>query len=400
MGGGIYDLVIVDVSGCQTIDQATVNSANAPEITNIDAENASCGMADGSISIEVTAGTPPYMYSINGGTTFQAAADFAGLGSNTYDIVVQDGAGCEVFDQVTIVDAGMVFIDDLQIDEALCDGNDGTITIVASGGTMPYNYSIDNGQNFQSSNIFNGLTPGAYNIVVQDANGCAAAEALNITSSGLPIIDNVATTDTNCGEADGTITIAASGGTPAYQYSIDGGMTFQGDTLFENLEAGSYDIVVQDFSNCETTTTATVGQTAVLMPEIILDGSSTICPGESVGLYAGEYDAYEWSTGATGSTISATETDVYSVTVTDANGCIGTASQAILQASPFTVDAGDDQEVEIGTDYSVIGVVSQDVVNETYSWSGDNGFTFEGPAFTLTADEFGTIVYTLSLIHI
>jgi len=175
-------------------------------------------------------------------------------------------------------------------------------------------------------------------------------------------------------------------------------MTFQGDTLFENLAAGTYDIVVQDFSSCEATITATIAQTADLIPEIILDGASTICPGQSVGLYAGEYDAYEWSTGATGSTISATEASVYTVTVTDDSGCTGTAMQVILQVNPFTADAGADQEVEIGTDYSVIGnTLPDDLTNETYSWSGDNGFTFDGPAFTLTADEFGTTVYTLTV---
>ncbi len=396
LSGGIYDVVIVDADGCQTTDQVTVNSANAPEITNIDVTNASCGEADGSISIDATAGTTPYTYSIDGGTTFQSAATFTGLDSDTYDIVVLDGAGCEVFDQVSIVDAGMVLIDDVQIDDALCDGGNGQITVVASGGAMPYGYSIDNGQNFQSSNIFNGLTSGAYNIVVQDVNGCEATQTLNITSSGLPVIDNVAVTSTNCGESDGTIEITASGGTPTYQFSIDGGMTFQGSNLFEDLAAGTYDVVIKDFSGCETATTATIPQTADLMPEIILDGSPTICPGQSVGLYAGEYAAYEWSTGETSSTVSADGAGIYNVTVTDASGCTGTATQTILEVNPFTVDAGDDQEVQLGNDYSVIGV-SQGTNNETYSWSGDNGFTFEGPAFNATANEFGTIIYTLTV---
>ncbi len=396
LGGGIYDIVIIDADGCQTTDQITLNSADAPEITDIDLTNASCGAADGTISITVTAGTTPYMYSIDGGTSFQAAANFAGLGSGTYDIVIQDGAGCEVFDQATIVDAGMVLIDDVQIDDALCDGDNGSITVVASGGAMPYTYSIDNGQNFQNSNIFNGLTPGAYNIVVRDVNGCEVTQSLNISSSGLPVIDNAAATSTNCGEADGTIEITASGGSPPYQYSIDGGMTFQGSNLFEDLEAGTYDIVVRDLSTCETTSTANIVQTADLTPEIILDGSPTICPGENVGLFAGDFDAYEWSTGETSSTISVDVAGIYNVTVTDASGCTGTATQTILEVNPFTVDAGDDQTVEVGTMYSVIGV-SAGTANETYSWSGSDGSTFSGPAFNATADEFGTIVYTLTV---
>jgi len=394
LGGGVYDIVIVDAVGCQTTDQVTVNSANAPEII-IDASDVSCGAADGSISISATAGTSPYMYSINGGTTFQSAATFADLDNGAYDIVVQDAAGCEAFGQVQINDTGMVLIDDVEIDDALCDGENGEINIVASGGVMPYNYSIDNGQNFQTSNIFGGLTPGAYNILIEDVNGCQATQTLNITSSGLPIIDNLAVTATNCGGSDGTIQITASGGTPAYQYSIDGGMTFQGNNSFEDLSAGTYDVVIQDFSGCETSSTATIGQTADLSPEIILDGSPTICPDKSVSLYAGEYAAYEWSTGDTGSTISASSADVYIVTVTDGDGCTGTASQTILEVNPFTIDAGGNQEVEIGTDYTVTGESSTD--DSEYTWSGDNGFIFEGSAFTITADEFGTIVYTLTV---
>ena len=103
----------------------------------------------------------------------------------------------------------------------LCNGDsNGSFSIAASGGSPSYTYSID-GTNFQSSNVFNGLSANTYNVIVKDQNGCegstsiALNEPASLNVNAIPIA-------VNCkGANDGQITISVSGGIPGYNYSID-----------------------------------------------------------------------------------------------------------------------------------------------------------------------------------
>lgn len=396
LSGDTYEIIVQDSLGCEIDSLVVLTQLGAPVLSDIQVTNPTCGDSNGSVNIFAEGGTTPYTYSLDG-MSFQAAAAFPNLTAGVYTVVVRDAEGCDALMDIELTTDGIAVISNVETsDITVCNGNDGSISISVNGGTAPYEYSISNGMTYQATGDFNDLIADTYNVVIRDANGCIDTQSVElIEPTDEPEITNIATMDANCGATDGSIEITIDELVPPYEYSIDGGMTFQGSNSFENLPAGTYDIVIQDFRGCETSDAVTIGQTADLSPEIILDGSPTICPDESVSLYAGEYATYEWSTGDTGSIISASSADVYIVTVTDDDGCTGTASQTILEVNPFTIDAGSDQEVEIGTDYTVTGESSTD--DSEYTWSGDNGFIFEGSTFTITADEFGTIVYTLTV---
>jgi len=138
--------------------------------------------------------------------------------------------------------------------------------------------------------------------------------------------------------------------------------------------------------------TQTFGAVVEIIPS---NGSTTICQDESVTLDAGEFESYLWSTGDTGSSITVDEVGTYSVTVTDENGCTGEAQQVITDADPsFIVDAGDDQDVQVGEEYEVTAVATG--VGITYTWTGSDGSSFTGATFTATATEEGTITYTVT----
>ena len=131
----------------------------------------------------------------------------------------------------------------------MCNGDNGAIVIVTSGGTGSLQYSIDGGASFGASPTFS-TGDGSYSIVVEDANGCQSTGNATINEpQGISF--NTTSTNANCGVSDGSLTINGSGGTGTLVYSIDGGANFQAANTFTGLSSGTYSIVVQDDNGCQ-----------------------------------------------------------------------------------------------------------------------------------------------------
>ena len=163
----------------------------------------------------------------------------------------------------------------------LCNGNtNGSITLSPSGGVAPYQYSINGGAAYQASPVFNGITAGTYNFLIKDALGCIYGFTfiLNqppaLTAAASPIA-------ATCNDNDGSLTVTAGGGTPAYQYSIDNGVTWQAGTVF-TVSSGTFNnnIWVKDANNCIARTSTVVALIDTMRLELGAD--STICIGQSV----------------------------------------------------------------------------------------------------------------------
>ena len=141
-------------------------------------------------------------------------------------------------------------------------GNDGTITVTPSGGTAPYDFSIDGGTTYPVLNVashtFTTLTAGAKNIRVRDANNCETAIILvTLTEPAAAVTATTSQTNVSCfGGNDGTITVTPAGGTAPYDFSIDGGATYPvlnvANHTFTTLTAGAKNIRVRDANNCQT----------------------------------------------------------------------------------------------------------------------------------------------------
>ena len=233
-----------------------IESGDSFAIDLIDLNSPSCnGTDDGSITISTTGGTPPLMYSING-VDLQSSSTFDGLTAGTYELLINDANGCALDSMVQLLDPAMLELS-LTGGGASCIGGDGQATVTASGGTGDYTYQWDDA-NAQTSGTAGGLNPGQYNVTVQDTNGCTATGGVTIDSNSDVLIDNIATTPNTCSSADGTLAITGSGGESPYMYSIDNGITFQADSLFEGLAGGTYTIVIQDLQGCEASSTASI----------------------------------------------------------------------------------------------------------------------------------------------
>lgn len=141
-------------------------------------------------------------------------------------------------------------VDNLITIDPLCEINNGSISVQASGGFGQINYAIDD-QNFQPSGTFNGLLEGFYDIIISDENGCTITETVELDQITLPSISEVSTLDASCGNNDGVITIEANGIAP-FQYSIDGG-NFQPENVFNNISNGDYTLILLDSNGCTDT---------------------------------------------------------------------------------------------------------------------------------------------------
>jgi gliding motility-associated-like protein len=220
----------------------------------------------------------PLQYSIDGGTTYQSDPNFI-VNTGQYTIKILDGTGTPYLFHLPVFPSCPLSLN-TSIQSATCGNNDGLIIVNAAGGAPPYTYSVD-GIHFQGSNTFSGVPGGNYTILVMDANGNIQQFQKQIVNGGCPPVTATAVeTDASCTANVGTITITAGGGTPPYQYSIDG-VAWQGANTF--LEPpGSYTVTVMDTKGSPTSVDATVALVSNLT--ITTAGNPTICPGQTITL--------------------------------------------------------------------------------------------------------------------
>jgi PKD repeat protein len=340
---GNYTAYLVIDGDCegQIVDSVQVTITDGPTVTSTPTDP-TCAGNDGQISIAATGGATPYQYSIDGGTTFQAGSTFTGLSDGTYNVVVEDANGCQGTESVTLnPSAGSLTVTGTPTD-ASCAGNDGQISVSATGGATPYTYSVDGGATFQSGNTFTGLAPNTYSVVVEDNNGCQGTTTVTINGSTGSVTATTTPTNPSCGANDGQIVITAAGGATPYQYSIDGGTTFQSSNTFTGLGVGTYNIVVEDANTCQGTTTESLSNSAG--PTVTASATDVTCFGSADGTITisatGGSTPYTYSIDGTNFGTSSTFTSVaagtYTVYVNDNGGCQGTASVTVSEPTEVT----------------------------------------------------------------
>ncbi len=198
-----------DAAGCtSSVATTSLTSSGAPNVSITSQSNPGCGQNNGSITASASGGTSPYQYSLNGGA-FQNSATFGGLGAGNYTLVARDAAGCTSSVATTsLTSPGAPNVSITSQSNPGCGQNNGSITASASGGTSPYQYSL-NGGAFQNNATFGGLGAGNYTLVARDAAGCtslAAAATLVDPGANLPAANLNANTTQGCSNTIFTLT--------------------------------------------------------------------------------------------------------------------------------------------------------------------------------------------------
>ncbi|MFT6684862.1 MAG: hypothetical protein ACJAVH_000114, partial [Bacteroidia bacterium] len=245
VGAGTYTLTVTDANGCAGTTIATITEPAAIAVTAV-VTNPSCSNSnDGEITVTVGGGTPGFTYSLNGGSS-QASNVFSGLSAGTYTLTVTDANGCTGTGNAILTNQYTLSLAvDVQTNVSCAGQNDGTVTLLATGGAAPLSYSINGGAG-QASSLFTGLAPGLYNFEVTDLNGCSATTSTTITSNPALSFTLDSVTQVLCnGQSTGAIYVSNTGGSTPYSYSLNGGAG-QASGSFTGLAAASYTITVSD----------------------------------------------------------------------------------------------------------------------------------------------------------
>lgn len=257
MPPGTYTISVTDGNGCTDNVTVVVDAIPEPVASIESVENLSCfGGNDGQVVVSVANAAPPLTYSINGGTP-QSSNQFTNLPAGNHTIEVTDNNGCTDVVSVTITQPDVLSYT-TSVTPASCSGDcDGEIQIVATGGTMPYQYSSNNGMLFDTNPTISGICAGVVNLVVKDDNGCLTNSTVTITEpQGLTA--TLVATDPTCRDGfDGEVAVTTNGGTPNYLYSADGG-TQQSGNILTGLNPGDHTIMVEDNNGCTYTETITL----------------------------------------------------------------------------------------------------------------------------------------------
>ncbi|MFN5223469.1 MAG: beta strand repeat-containing protein, partial [Bacteroidota bacterium] len=278
----------------------------------------------------------------NNGVNYQQSASYNGITAGSYNIVISDANGCTSTTVALISNAPGPIISNTTTSNVTCFGlNNGTANITITSGTAPVTYSL-NGGTSQANGVYSNLGPGTYNVLVTDANGCTTNTNFNITQpSGISATSN--STNSTCGNSDGSLTINAVGGTSPYSYSINNGNTSQGSSVFNLMPSGNYNILITDANGCTQTITATINNSAA--PVIQSNNSTNItCNGQANGSIS------VVSTGGTGTLTyslngSTSQSNgifnglgpgTYTIIVSDNNGCTVSSQSTITQPALLT----------------------------------------------------------------
>lgn len=375
-----YTVNITDSNQCTSSVIVNVGTISSAAIT-ANSQNVTCfGTGTGSITASGT-GSSGYLFSLNGGT-FQSSGAFTGLIAGTYEVVLKDVNQCT--DTITVVITSPIQLDlSASSTQILCNGSTATLTAGGSGGTTPYQYSL-NGGNLQSSGTFSGLSGGSYLVTVRDSNACTDTMTVAISEpSALTVSSTIV--NTTCGYSNGSITATGFGGIAPYLYSTDG-TNFQNSGSFIGQAAGNYTITVKDFNGCIKTENVTIQSSTGPVVSVTPNGG-TICTGASLTMLATGAYSYVWSP-AFGLDNSNTDqvvatptvTTSYQVVGTDPDGCTDTAYVTV------TVNSCGNPSVSISGDSSLCtpkcGNITATVAgasgNVEYTWIPNIG-TGAGP---------------------
>lgn len=248
LGAGPHQVSVEDNEGCILVLPFTIEAPVELKLSQFLLSNLRCFESeDGAIQIIPEGGTPPYAYQWNTGSASQNLSDLA---AGTYQLTLTDANSC-IFESPDFVltQPSQLQLNVQEQNGVSCFGDqDGSAEIQAIGGTAPYSYQWPDGQ---LSKTVEGLAPGTYAVSVMDAQNCTAlAQVLIAEPQSLEA--NTQLTPPDCNGVPGSIllTPTAGTGTPPYRYSIDGGVNFQDDNLFDGLEVGDYDLAVIDANGC------------------------------------------------------------------------------------------------------------------------------------------------------
>ncbi|NJM78624.1 MAG: DUF11 domain-containing protein, partial [Flavobacterium sp.] len=273
---GTYQYYVIDANNClQVVSNSITVEPYVPVVVTVDTTNAviSCNGGTATINALATNGFGNYVYTLNPLGVSNTTGVFTNVPAGTYTVNVTTNGICPVNSAPFTITQPNAITYTSSFTNATCDSfNNGSITVVATGGTGTIQYSISTQVppvgplESVNSGVFENLAPGTYYVYVQDQNGCSPMGSpipFMITSpTPVTLVPNTfVAIDEVCLGDGGSIAFNVTGGTPnatvGYTTTLtdqNGVQTVQtsltGVFSFTNLPFGEYDILTVDGNNC------------------------------------------------------------------------------------------------------------------------------------------------------
>ena len=296
---GTYTYTVTDANGCTATTTITISQPAASVVASATQDAAIlCNGGTTTVTVSATGGTTPY----SGAGTFT-------VGAGTYTYTVTDANGCSSSTTITVTEPSAV-VASSSATAILCNGGSSTVTVSATGGTAPYS----------GTGSFS-VTAGTYTYTVTDANGCTATTSVTVTEPAALVASASAQGTIACFGGSASVDVTATGGTAPYS----------GTGTFSQF-AGTITYTVTDANGCTSTSSVTLTEPAKVEGTTTTtasscagsDGTATVTATGGTGAYS-----YLWSNGQTSATATGLAIGAYTVVITDANGCTGSATATV-----------------------------------------------------------------------
>ena len=343
---GTYVLLIEDsvANSCDASQSFIVTEPAAFTATLDNKTDVLCyGDATGEINVTVSGGTPipanpnqyQFVWTHDSGTTY-TTEDLSSIPAGIYNLVATDANGCDATLQVTITQPTQIVFNPTTTDITCYGYDDGSIIINPTGGVTPYAITwSDLGNGTTRTN----LSPGTYTVTITDATGCVVSEDIEIIDAPIFSLQGSTATDISCfGENDGSIDLTVTGGVAPLQ------LTWNDDPSAgiqrNNLAAGIYEVEVVDADNCIQRATFVINEPQDLaLSAQITDAIDCTDPNSGaidLIVTGGTLPySFSWSNGSTSEDLTAIPANNYSVTITDANGCMISDAYQVIRQEPL-----------------------------------------------------------------
>tara|TARA_B100001758_G_scaffold247877_1_gene267996 strand:- start:4730 stop:9613 length:4884 start_codon:yes stop_codon:yes gene_type:complete len=405
---GIYTITVTDSKGCTasaTKDITTITNSMTSDTSSLtlglyvgDYDVSCYGEDDAQAVVIASGGHAPYTYDWYGPNGYTSnSATISNLIAGTYSVTIRDTNDCMINTSILITEPSQMFFTTLSsVDESCLGACDGEIQVDVTGGVAPY-IPIANNQigslstsvMVDSTNILN-VCSGTYVISFTDQNSCSAI-LLNggvTTQTIAPAITTNAQIDMSSivnvlcnGSATGYLEVLNPNPDTSYTYywqDLNGDTISIADTA-ANLSAGTY-ILYEDYNNtqgCTTTDTVIVTEgAAIVLSSVITDLSCNSDPTGSISVSqitgGTQPYSYLWNTGATTNSVNNLSAGIYTLNITDSNGCqqLNTFEVTEPDALAITVDNSTSFVLEVGS-------ISGGTPSYNYSWIDENGTVVE-----------------------
>ena len=399
---GTYTLIVTDKYGCTTTASTPFIKVNqSPSVTATANNTSFCTGGKINLSATPSLGAAPYTYSWTGPNGFvsglpaPSVTSVSPASAGIYTVTVTDTNGCTatgstaslVIDTTPSVTAS-------SLTPTYCSGGTISLSSTVTGGTPAYSYNWS-GPGFTSNlpnpTITNATTAmsGTYTLIVTDNHTCADTVSTSpIVVYQSPSITASSSSTSYCAGNTIVLTSTPLSGTTPYTYVWSGPASFGSlaqDTTRSNATtamSGIYTVIVTDAHSC---TASGSTNTITVNPGFTVNATSNspVCAGGTLNLFSSSTGGtapftYHWSATSFSSSsedtsrsnASAAMAGIYSVTITDHNGCSNTATDTVVVNPATTINVTSNSPVCVGDSISLLATPNTGVSPFTYTWSG------------------------------